>query len=1081
MNFKLFLSILPFAISAFAQTAPDGSEWQSPQNLSLGKLHPRADFWPFRSATNAKNVLPENSSLVTSLDGSWKFNWVESPDKRPLNFYQPDFDDSNWDNIAVPSNWNVAGLGNHGSQKYGKPIYVNQKVIFYHKVEPNDWKNGVMREPPVKWTTYKFRNEVGSYRRSFNIPESWNGNEIYLQFDGVDSFFYLWINGEYVGFSKNSRNAARFDITPYIRKGDNILAVEVYRNSDGSFLEAQDMFRLPGIFRSVWLYSTPKIQIANFQVIPDLNNNYKEGSLKISSTIANLSKKNINNLKIVYSLFPLPLYSDKPADNPVARINVAVKKLQKQESETTTGSLTLNQPQLWSAEEPNRYLLLAELFDNKGNLIEATSTYTGFRKVEIRDIKPEEDEFGQGGRGFFVNGKAIKLRGVNRHETDPFAGHAISRDKMLVDLNLIKRANINHVRNSHYPPAPYWYYLCDKYGIYLNDEANIESHEYYYGDASLSHPKEWESAHVERIREMAMSNINHPSIVIWSLGNEAGPGKNFKAASDWLKSYDITRPIHYERNNEVGDMGSCMYPSIDWTQKAARGEENEKFPFYICEYAHSMGNAVGNLVDYWNAIDSSNRIFGASIWDWVDQGIYNTDSLTNKQYIAYGGDFGDYPNDESFVLNGIVFSDMTPKPQYYEVKKVYQPYAISAVEGNKKAIEVFNKNFFMPTKDVNLTWKLMEDGKEVERGQMPGSIAGIQPRQKRTMLLPISTVFNPQKEYFINISIITTNTLPWANKGYQVASEQIALSSDFKPYAAPELISTKSNLILKTDKEKHTVSGDNFTLEFDNKRATICKLKFADNDMILDGNGPKLSVYRALVDNDNWFIKSVKEKGLDMMKDSVINYSAKKLKNGDIIISYKVISSGNDTTSFKIESLRKWTVKSNGTINFEGDFISTKPDVYLPRFGLAFEMPKEFSAIKYYGRGPSANYNDRRTASFIGEYESTPETEFVPYPRTQHNGNHEEVRYLQLSSPSTSLFIKSTDPFSFTVLPWTEQELSKARHPYQLPESDKVAVYIDKKTTGLGGLSCGQGAPLKPDRANSAPQHISFSFYPIKK
>ena len=662
--------------------APTGAEWESPENLALNKEQPHAYFFPFQDLESARKVLPENSKFWQSLNGDWKFHWAPDPDSRPADFYQTNYDVTSWDVIPVPSSWNIYGIQKDGSLKYGTPIYVNQPVIFQHSVKVDDWRGGVMRTPPANWTTYKHRNEVGSFRRDFEIPQDWDGREVFISFDGVDSFFYLWINGKYVGFSKNSRNTANFNITPYLQKGKNIVAAEVYRSSDGSFLEAQDMFRLPGIFRTVALYSVPKVHFRDLVAIPDLDATYTDGSLTINADIRNLDKKAAKDYKVYYSLYANKLYSDENTlvdgvSSPV------IEKIVPNEIGKVQTVFQVKAPNKWSAEFPYRYTLVAELKDKKNRTIETVSTIVGFRKVEIKDTPASEDEFGLAGRYYYVNGKTVKLKGVNRHESNPAVGHAITREMMEKEIMLMKRANINHVRNSHYPDDPYWYFLCNKYGIYLEDEANIESHEYYYGAASLSHPVEWKNAHVARVMEMVHANVNNPSIVIWSLGNEAGPGKNFVAAYDALKKFDTSRPVQYERNNDIVDMGSNQYPSIGWVRGAVQGKYDIKYPFHISEYAHSMGNACGNLIDYWEAMESTNFFCGGAIWDWVDQSMYNYDPKTGTRYLAYGGDFGDTPNDGQFVMNGIVFGDLEPKPQYYEVRKVYQNIGVKAVDVEK--------------------------------------------------------------------------------------------------------------------------------------------------------------------------------------------------------------------------------------------------------------------------------------------------------------------------------------------------------------------------------------------------------------
>ena len=757
--------------------APTGAEWESPENLALNKEQPHAYFFPFQDLESARKVLPENSKFWQSLNGDWKFHWAPDPDSRPADFYQTNYDVTSWDVIPVPSSWNIYGIQKDGSLKYGTPIYVNQPVIFQHSVKVDDWRGGVMRTPPANWTTYKHRNEVGSFRRDFEIPQDWDGREVFISFDGVDSFFYLWINGKYVGFSKNSRNTANFNITPYLQKGKNIVAAEVYRSSDGSFLEAQDMFRLPGIFRTVALYSVPKVHFRDLVAIPDLDATYTDGSLTINADIRNLDKKAAKDYKVYYSLYANKLYSDENTlvdgvSSPV------IEKIVPNEIGKVQTVFQVKAPNKWSAEFPYRYTLVAELKDKKNRTIETVSTIVGFRKVEIKDTPASEDEFGLAGRYYYVNGKTVKLKGVNRHESNPAVGHAITREMMEKEIMLMKRANINHVRNSHYPDDPYWYFLCNKYGIYLEDEANIESHEYYYGAASLSHPVEWKNAHVARVMEMVHANVNNPSIVIWSLGNEAGPGKNFVAAYDALKKFDTSRPVQYERNNDIVDMGSNQYPSIGWVRGAVQGKYDIKYPFHISEYAHSMGNACGNLIDYWEAMESTNFFCGGAIWDWVDQSMYNYDPKTGTRYLAYGGDFGDTPNDGQFVMNGIVFGDLEPKPQYYEVRKVYQNIGVKAVDVEKGVFEIFNKYYFKNlADDYYLMWSVYEDGKAIQ-ATLKKDI-NLAPRQRMQISLPYNrAAFKKDAEYFVKVQFILKDKMPWADKDFVMAEEQVLVKEE---------------------------------------------------------------------------------------------------------------------------------------------------------------------------------------------------------------------------------------------------------------------------------------------------------------
>lgn len=1082
---------------------PDGSEWESPRRLALNKELPRARFFSFPDCESALKVLPDGSKYFISLDGKWRFKWSRTPEERPQDFFAEGFDSSGWDEITVPSNWNVKGIGHDGSLKYGKPIYVNQKVIFQHHVAPDDWRGGVMRTPPETWTTFTDRNEVGSYQREFSIPDDWEGRQTYILFDGVDSFFYLWINGQYVGFSKNSRCAARFNITRFIHSGSNTVSVEVYRNSDGSFLEAQDMFRLPGIFRSVSLYSTPDVSISDLIVTPDLDNFHKNGSLDIKAYVKNQSKKDVKGYSVRYSLFPLTLYSDSVCGRATATLTSEKMSVKKGADTMINSTIQINEPRKWSAEEPNRYVLVAELTDLKGKVIETISAFVGFRKVELREMTAGEDEFGNMGRYFLINEKPVKLKGVNRHESDPMTGHSLTHEKMMRDIIMMKRANINHVRNSHYPDDPYWYYLCDRYGIYLEDEANIESHEYYYGKASLSHPEEWREAHVARVMEMARSNVNHPSIVIWSLGNEAGPGDNFKVAYDSLKAFDASRPVQYERNNDIVDIGSNQYPSIRWTREAAKGNLDIKYPFHISEYAHSMGNSLGNLCDYWEAIESSNHLIGGAIWDWVDQAIYNY-TPDGVRYLAYGGDFGDFPNDGQFVMNGIMFADMTPKPQYNEVKKVYQNVSVRPVDIEKGKIEIFNKNYFTTLDDFEVEWSLLADGDQVGGGKLGEETRNIGPRSSQMISVPYDyTDLDTSKEYHLNIYFKLRSDKPWAKKGYIQMAEQLPVKSAI---TTQTLHGTEVENTTLTSVNDFSVTGADFNVSFDEERGGILTLVYENDILIAPGHGPKLDVFRAFTNNDNWFYKSMFEHGLHNLRHHAVSSQRGKDNDGNSIFRFTIVSqapnaarihggtsSGHSVIEERTDSIfsdndlrfitrQAWTVKPSGEIVLDADVVSNDTAVVIPRIGFAFELPEAYNRIDYLGRGHEENYPDRKTGSFIGHYHSTTDKEFVNYPKPQSMANHEDCRRVAFTNDAgEGLEITSDRAFSFSALPYSEMQLILAPHPHELTRTGMNYIHIDSKVTGLGGNSCGQGGPLEKDVTRAARHHITFTLKPIRK
>lgn len=1087
--------------------APTGAEWESPENLALNKEQPHAYFFPFQDLESARKVLPENSKFWQSLNGDWKFHWAPDPDSRPADFYQTNYDVTSWDVIPVPSSWNIYGIQKDGSLKYGTPIYVNQPVIFQHSVKVDDWRGGVMRTPPANWTTYKHRNEVGSFRRDFGIPQDWDGREVFISFDGVDSFFYLWINGKYVGFSKNSRNTANFNITPYLQKGKNIVAAEVYRSSDGSFLEAQDMFRLPGIFRTVALYSVPKVHFRDLVAIPDLDATYTDGSLTINADIRNLDKKAAKDYKVYYSLYANKLYSDENTlvdgvSSPV------IEKIVPNEIGKVQTVFQVKAPNKWSAEFPYRYTLVAELKDKKNRTIETVSTIVGFRKVEIKDTPASEDEFGLAGRYYYVNGKTVKLKGVNRHESNPAVGHAITREMMEKEIMLMKRANINHVRNSHYPDDPYWYFLCNKYGIYLEDEANIESHEYYYGAASLSHPVEWQNAHVARVMEMVHANVNNPSIVIWSLGNEAGPGKNFVAAYDALKKFDTSRPVQYERNNDIVDMGSNQYPSIGWVRGAVQGKYDIKYPFHISEYAHSMGNACGNLIDYWEAMESTNFFCGGAIWDWVDQSMYNYDPKTGTRYLAYGGDFGDTPNDGQFVMNGIVFGDLEPKPQYYEVRKVYQNIGVKAVDVEKGVFDIFNKYYFKNlADDYYLMWSVYEDGKAIQ-ATLKKDI-NLAPRQRMQISLPYNrAAFKKDAEYFVKVQFILKDKMPWADKDFVMAEEQVLVKEAtdrplISEVAAATAGSLKSRMNPST--ERIEIKGDGFEAEFDQQTGSIYSLKYGDKTIIAAGNGPKLDALRAFTNNDNWFYAPWFEYGLHNLQHKMIEVTARE-KDGKMVLSFTVESQAPNAASikggtssgknsiveltdrkfgandFKFITNQVWTVYPDGSIELQSSITSNRSSLVLPRLGYVMKVPQQYSNFTYYGRGPIDNYADRKSGQFIEQYTNSVAGEFVNFPKPQDMGNHEDVRWCALTNQAGNgaVFV-ATDRLSASALQYSALDLILASHPYQLPKAGDTYLHLDCAVTGLGGNSCGQGAPLVHDRVFANQHSMGFIIRPADK
>lgn len=1112
LNFSLFgQQKLPFFRQIdgfkFAEEAhPSGKEWESPGELSLNKEIPHAYLFSFSDVSSARKVLPEHSDYWLSLNGTWKFHWVKTPEERPKTFYETSFDVSAWDDVAVPMSWNILGIQKDGSLQYGVPIYVNQRVIFQHQVKADDWRGGVMRTPPNDWTTFLDRNEVGSYVRTFTVPKNWDGKDVYINFDGVDSFFYLWINGKYVGFSKNSRNLASFDIGKYLHPaGENIVAVEVYRNSDASFLEAQDMFRLPGIFRTVYLSAKPKVQLRNVVAIPDLDIDYKHGSLKITSDVFNRSGHDVKAYTLRYTLYANELYSDESAKVSHKDAKVSLAAVAAGAATAVDHVLAIDNPRKWSAEKPYRYTLVAELLNSKGKVEDVVSTYVGFRKIEVKDTKATDDEFGLAGRYFYINGKPVKLKGVNRHETNPKTGKVLSRTQMEQEIMLMKRANINHVRNSHYPDDPYWYYLCDKYGIYLEDEANIESHEYYYGQASLSHPAEWKNAHVARNLEMVHATINHPSIVIWSLGNEAGPGDNFVAAYDAIKMIDDSRPVQYERNNSIVDIGSNQYPSIDWMREAVKGRYRLKYPFHVSEYAHSMGNATGNLIDYWDAIESTNFFMGGAIWDWIDQSMYAYDKKTGERYVAYGGDFGDKPNDGTFVMNGLLLSDLTPKPAYYEVRKVYQNVGVKALDIVKGEIEIFNKNYFVNLDSYDIRWSLWKDGQQVDDGAaFRHAATSISPRDRAKLEIPYDyQSLEEQSEYFVKIQFIQKDDVPWGEKGYVQMEEQLLVKEAAARPSIADVV-TGGTLGIKAADGFRSIKGNDFVVKFDDKTGTIFSLLYDGKVIIRDGEGPKLDALRAPLDNDNWAYKQWFENGLHNLVHKTRAVNGYSREDGAYVLFYQIVSQAPNSATirggtsgtylvdehtdrpfgerdFKFTSNYIWTIYKDGSIELESSIVSNNSSLTLPHLGFAMQLPADYGQYTYYGRGPINNYADRKTGQFVERYSSSVEEQYFPWPKPQSTGNREELRWCSLTDEEGNgvLFV-GRDQFAASALSWSELEMTLAPHTHQLPKSSGTHLYLLADVTGLGGNSCGQGPPLEQDRVKAVAQRIGFIIRPVR-
>ncbi len=1063
---------------AAAPDAPSGTEWESEQALGLNKEKPRATFNSYADVESARKILPEFSQYRVSLDGAWRFNWVKRPEERPVDFFKPGFDVSGWKEIAVPSSWQMQG--------YDVPVYSNQAYLF-----KRDWPR-VMGEPPRRFTTFLNRNPVGSYRRDFEIPASWDGREVFINFDGVDSFFYLWINGRYVGFSKDSRSPAEFNITRFLKPGKNVVAAEVYRFSDGSYLECQDMWRLSGIFRSVAIHSKDKTHVRDLFVTTTPSVSEEGGQWKLSAAVDLRTAGDGQRVRVDVMLydeagkevFPRPVAREKGADGERVFVH------------------DYADPALWSAETPNLYTLVVKLTDAAGKIRDIVSTHVGFREVKIVDGV------------FLVNGKAVKYKGVNRHENFPTTGHALTRADMELDMKRLKQANVNHVRLSHYPNDPYWYYLSNKHGMYLMDEANIESHGYYYGEESLSHPKEWEAAHVDRIMAMVERDKNHPSVTIWSLGNEGGPGQNFVAGNAAVKARDLSRPTHYERNNAIVDMDSNQYPSVGWTYSKAAKKGNQK-PFYISEYAHIMNNGMGNLADYWDAIETSDNIFGAAIWEWSDQGLEKTTG-DGRRFIAYGGDFGDFPNNGQFIVKGVVYANRDPKPSFWEVKKVYQDISVTAGNGGDGGeIEIFNKHFFKDLSGYDLAWELTGDGAVIGSGKLPAP--AVAPRAKQRVKLPLPALISEHGgarpgvvgvagvagvDYRLRVGFRTTTDTILGPAGYEIAAEQLAVKNPAGD-ARPALAAAGDRPTVSDDGELTTVSGKDFRAVFDRKTGELTALEYAGRPVFKPGKGPALNVFRAPVNNDRWAMNDWFSLGLRHLKAMPVAFAVEKTGGNTVRIAAisdysgekaervsdygsnrpKISATGEDLPAdapvFRVASA--WTVHPDGSVARQSTISAIGRDIPLAKVGFTLELPAAYSRAEYYGRGPEENYPDRKTGTFLGRYSRNVKDFFEPYAKPQDMANREDVSWVALRDESgAGVLFAGLGKMSATVLPYTADELAAAAHPTDLPANpDRTRIDLDAAVLGLGGASCGP-IPIARDIVKAgAAHHFGFVIRPL--
>jgi len=1020
--FRVFsvISVLTLLSAGCGQLVPasrgisaEVPDWENLEIIGRNKEPGHSTLVPYPDTETALQCEREASPFYMSLNGKWKFNWVNKPSERPLDFYMPDYDVSGWDEIPVPANWQMHG--------YGRPIYLNTRYPFV----PN---------PPHIPHSY---NPVGSYRRQFTVPDGWDGRQVFIHFDGVKSAFYVWVNGQKVGYSQDSMTPAEFNITKYIRPGENILAAEVYRWSDGSYLEDQDMWRLSGIYRNVYLFSSPSVHIRDFFVRCDLDENYKDGIIMIRPKLISFTNEDIKGWTVQAQLYDkrrLPVFA-----KPLSKEAPAILNEQYPQRDNVKFALLeqkVSKPKKWSAEFPNLYTLVLTLKDAEGRTIEAESCKVGFRKVEIRE--------GQ----LLINGQSIKLFGVNRHEHDPDHGRAIPLSRMLQDIKLLKQNNINAVRTSHYPDDPHWYDLCDQYGIYLIDEANLESHGL---RGYFSNVPDWHSAFVERAIRMVERDKNHPSVIFWSLGNESGCGPNHAAMSGWIKEYDPTRPIHYEGaagqpvDYPYVDMISRMYARIPEIIQLATDPVDDR-PMVLCEYAHAMGNSVGNFKEYWDAIRSHQRLIGGFIWDWADQGLRKT-AADGKQFWAYGGDYGDNPNDGNFCCNGLVQPDRRPNPSLHEVKKIYQRIWVTPVDLAAGKVRINNEYDFTNLNFVTVSWQLAADGEVIQKGMLPKMPLAAKKAEE------ISIPFKKPKlrmgsEYWLKVTFTLAKDSPWAKRGHVVAWDQFRIPFNVPPAPVADA-GDMPPVMLRQSTSAITVIGKDFELAVGKSSGAIESLKFGSKEFIAEPLIPNF--WRAPIDND---IGNKMPNRLGILRQAGQNRTVGKVESEQIspqVVRITVDAALGVGTDCKYTSV--YTVFGSGDIIVDaGIEPCNELSCDMPRFGMQMAIPGEFSTMSWFGRGPNESYWDRKTGSAVGLYSGPVTEQFHPYVRPQETGNKTDVRWLALTNKEgVGLLAVGMPLLSASAWPFTMEDLEKARHINELPLRKTITVNLDYKQMGVGG------------------------------
>jgi beta-galactosidase len=1048
-------------------TEKEPRDWENPAVFNINREDPTATMISFADENSALQAVKTGSPNYVSLDGLWKFSYSDTPDQRPFWFFKDDYDTRDWKEIEVPSNWQLKG--------YDVPVYTNIPYPFmaYQKIFGTN--NNVEVVPPYiphDW------NPVGSYKRNFTVSSSWNNKEVFLHFGAVSSAFYVWVNEQLVGYSEDSKVPAEFNITRYLKKGNNSLAVEVYRWSDGSYLEDQDFFRLSGIQRTVYLHARPKTFIRDFFAVGDLENGYNDGHLKLDVSLKGPVEA-AADLVIEASLFE----GEKKIYNESKDVKVSEGKGDINFSKVFPGI------KKWTAETPDLYSLVLTLKDKSGNTLESVGSKVGFRKVEIKNSQ------------LLVNGVAIRIKGTNMHEHNEITGHVVDEATVLKDIRVMKSNNINAVRTSHYPQQEFWYEMCDKYGLYLIDEADIESHGMGYDkDVTLADKPEWAAAHHDRMQRMVERDKNHPSIIIWSMGNEAGDGHNFLDGYKWIKGRDATRPVQYERAEKETntterhtDIWADMYATIDYIEAYAKNPKNDR-PMIMCEYAHAMGNSTGNFQDYWDVIEKYPKLQGGFIWDWVDQGLLKT-SENGEKYWTYGGDYGKpgMPSDGNFCLNGLVWPDRTPHPGLYEVKKVYQNVGFAPVDLKNGLIRVTNKYDFTNLSDFDFSWEVVSDGKVIQSGTVP--LPDFKPKAGLDIMIPVSRI-EPVAgaEYFLNLRVTRSDEWNYVPEKNVYSTGQFKLPVEAKPLPAKR--DPLAVLQTKTTDKKLEVSSVDMKVVFNLATGRLESLSYKGKDLI--SRGPEPDFWRPPTDNDYGYNM---DKLLGIWKkagerSAVTKADIKQPEMDKVIVTFTYDIP--DPDGKKIAGYASsFTIYGTSDIVIKNQFSKLSDNIpEIPRMGMQMQLPEEYSNLTWLGRGPHENYADRKTSADVGVYVSTAADQYTPYIRPQENGYKTDTRWLTLTDDSGVGILVSGDPlFCFEALnnihddfespgkisEYRKDAITANTHTIDVKPRELVNLNIDLGQMGVGGDNS-WGARIHPEyRLLDKKYEYSFRIRPIVK